>query len=196
MRIVALQASPNEGGLTASMAKQALSGAARAGAETELVHLCQLSLESCRACDTGWGLCRQEGRCVIEDDLEAVRAKMAEADAVVISTPVYFGDVAEVLKAFFDRLRRCQFAGPEDARLSGKYLLGIAAAGGGGGGGPTCLVSMERYYAHMGMRVFDELIATRRSREYMLETAELAGTVPTAPEILPTEIFLFAILSL
>ncbi len=175
MKILALQASPNLDGLTASMAQQALAGAQGAGAETELLHLCQLNLASCRACENGWGQCRQEGRCVIDDDLEQVREKMAAADALVLSTPVYFGDVAEVLKAFFDRLRRCQFAGPEETRMSGKYILGIAAAGGSGGGGPTCLVSMERYYAHMGLRAFDQLIVTRRSRDYMLEAAHRAG---------------------
>jgi len=175
MKIVALQASPNEDGLTASMAKRALAGAEAAGAETELLHLCQLELASCRACETGWGQCRRDGTCVIEDDLATVRAKMTAADGIVVATPVYFGDVAEVLKAFFDRLRRCHFGGPEEERLSGKSVLGIAAAGGSGGGGPTCLVSMERYYAHMGMRAFDQMIVTRRSRDYMLEAAERAG---------------------
>ncbi len=175
MKVLGLQASPNEHGLTASMAEKALAGARKAGAKTELVHLCQLDLATCRACDTGWGLCRQEGRCIIEDDLAAVRAKMTEAEAIVLATPVYFGDVAEVLKACFDRLRRCQFGGPEETRMIGAFVLGIAAAGGSGGGGPTCLVSMDRYYAHMGLRTFDQMIATRRSRDYMLETAERAG---------------------
>src|SRR5574340_914720 len=178
MRVIALQASPNQDGLTASMAKQALAGAEAAGAETELIHLCTLELESCQACENGWGECRREGKCTIDDDMEKVRAKLVEADALVLSTPVYFGDVSEVFKNFFDRLRRCQFAGPEERRMSGKFILGIAAAGGGGGGGPTCLVQMERYYAHMGMPVFDQLIATRRSREYMLEAAKAAGGAP------------------
>ncbi len=100
---------------------------------------------------------------------------MTEADAIVLATPVYFGDVAEVLKACFDRLRRCQFGGPEEARMIGAFVLGLAAPGGSGAGGPWCLVSMERYYAHMGLRPFDEMVITRRSREYMLEAAERAG---------------------
>ncbi len=44
MRILVMQASPNEDGLTAGMAKQALAGAQAAGAETELVHLRKLKL--------------------------------------------------------------------------------------------------------------------------------------------------------
>jgi len=167
MRILVMQASPNEDGLTASMAKEAMAGAQAAGATTELLHLRKLKLEACRACEDGWGKCRRESLCIIE--------KMAQADAVILSTPVYFGDVAEVVKNFFDRLRRCERAGPADPRVEGRWMLGIAAAGGGGGGGPSCLVSMDRYYAHLGLQMFDQMIVTRRSREYMLPAARQAG---------------------
>jgi hypothetical protein len=34
---------------------------------------------------------------------------------------------------------------------------------------------MERYYAHIGLRMFDQMIATRRSRDYMLAAARDAG---------------------
>jgi multimeric flavodoxin WrbA len=175
MRVLAIQTSPNEDGLTASMAKAAMEGAKAAGAETELVHLCTLDIGVCQQCGQSWGKCREEGNCTIEDDLNSVRDKIAAADALVLATPVYFGDVYEVFKCFFDRLRRCQFAGPEERKVEGRWILSIAAAGGRGGGGPTCLVSMERYYSHMGMRSFDQLIATRRSREYMLKAARGAG---------------------
>lgn len=175
MRILVMQASPNEDGLTASMAKEAMAGAKAAGADTELVHLRELKLEACRACDDGWGKCRRESLCIIEDDIEMVRDKMAAADGIVLSTPVYFGDVAEVVKNFFDRLRRCERAGPEEPRVEGRWVLAIGAAGGGGGGGPTCLVATERYAAHMGMPIFDQMIVTRRSREYMLPAARAAG---------------------
>jgi len=175
MRILALQASPNEDGLTATMAKEAMAGAKAAGAEVELLHLRKLNLEACRACENGWGRCRRESLCIIEDDLEMVRDKISAADGVILSTPVYFGDVAEVVKNFADRLRRCERAGPSDPRVEGKWMLSIAAAGGGGGGGPTCLVALERYYAHLGLPVFDQLIVTRRSRDYMLRAARSAG---------------------
>ncbi len=175
MRILVLQASPNEDGLTATMAKEAMAGAQAAGADTELVHLKQMKLDACRACDDGWGKCRRESLCVIEDDIETVRTKMSEADGIVLSTPVYFGEVAEVVKNFFDRLRRCERAGPADPRVEGKWVLGIAAAGGGGGGGPSCLGVLERYFAHMGLPVFDQMIVTRRSRDYMVPAARQAG---------------------
>jgi multimeric flavodoxin WrbA len=175
MKILALQASPNLDGLTATMAQEAVAGAAAAGAETELLNLCQLSLGACLQCEDGWGKCRRDSLCIIDDDFESVRDKIAAADGVILSTPVYFGDVSEVVKKLLDRLRRCERAGPADPRVEGRWMLGIAAAGGGGGGGPTCLVSMERYYAHIGLPVFDQLVVTRRSRDYMLRAARASG---------------------
>jgi multimeric flavodoxin WrbA len=157
------------------MAKAALAGAEAAGAEIELINLKKQDLKACLACEDGWGKCRRESLCIIEDDLELVRAKMEAADGIILSTPVYFGEVAEVVKNCFDRLRRCERAGPVDPRVEGRWMLNIAAAGGGGGGGPTCLVVMERYCAHMGLPIFDTLIVTRRSREYMLTAARGAG---------------------
>lgn len=174
LKIIGIQTSPNEDGLTATMARMALDGAAAAGAQVELVHLRKLNLEACRQCENGWGRCRREGLCIIEDDFESVRQRIGAANAVVVSTPVYFGDVSEVAKSFLDRLRRCEIH-TKDSALKGTPVLSIAAAGGGGGGGPTCLVSLERYYGVLGWPVFDGLIVTRRSREYMLLATRAAG---------------------
>lgn len=175
MYIVGLNASPNEGGLTASMLLQALEGASAGGAETRAVHMKTLELLACLQCDDGWGLCRREGRCVIEDDFQALREDLWRADALVISTPVYFGEVSEVAKSFLDRLRRCEVAGPPDNRFEGKFGLGIAAAGGSGGGIVSCQQALERYFQHLRMKVFDLIPVTRLSRGYKLDTARAAG---------------------
>jgi len=174
MKILGIQTSPNTDGLTATIAQMALDGAREAGARTELIHLCEAHLLPCRQCEQGWGLCREEGRCVIEDDFAEIRRNMGESDAIVVSTPVYFGDVSEVTKVFFDRLRRCE-RHTEQSSLKGTPVLSIAAAGGGGGGGPTSLASLERYFSVLGWPVFDGMIVTRRSREYMLVAARAAG---------------------
>ena len=43
-------------------------------------------------------------RCVIKDDLTPVYEEMHESDVVVLSSPVYFGDVSGQTKQFIDRL--------------------------------------------------------------------------------------------
>ena len=175
MRILGIQTSPNEDGLTASMALAALKGAEAAGAETDLIHLRKLDIRTCQACDRGWGICRSENRCIIEDDLQGLRERMGEADAVVVSTPVYFGEVSEITKSFFDRLRRCEFTLGEDSPVNGTPAIGISAAGGSGGGVVTALEMLERYLRMTGLRPFDLITVTRATSEHKLAMAEQAG---------------------
>ena len=175
MRVVGLNASPNEDGLTATMLEAALEGAAEAGAEVETIHLKRFAILSCRQCANGWGLCRKEGACIEEDDFADLKARLEAADAIILSTPVYFGEVSEVAKNFLDRLRRCAFAGPQANVLKGKPVIGIAAAGGSGGGIVSCQSILERYSNHLGLRIFDMIPVTRFTRSYKTETARAAG---------------------
>ncbi len=174
MKVLGIQTSPNPDGLTAQAAKAALEGAAAAGAETELIALTQLDVQSCRQCNDGWGICITESECVIEDDFHQVRSKIMDADAIVLSTPTYFGDVSEVTKSFFDRLRRTAMW-PGGPHTKGVWVLAIAAPGGSGGGGPSTLVSLEAYYGVCQMPTFDQLIFTQRNRHYMMKTGWQAG---------------------
>ena len=75
MRILMISGSRNPRGQTARAADALLEGATEAGGEVERVFLPALSIERCRQCeDSGWGLCREEGRCVIDDDFAAIVA--------------------------------------------------------------------------------------------------------------------------
>lgn len=175
MMIIGLNGSPNEDGLTATMLKAVLEGAAEAGAATDLVNMKSRKIKACMQCDDGWGRCRREGNCILEDDLQPIREDLWRADAIVLSTPVYFGEVSEIAKSFFDRLRRCEVAGPQENKMASKLALGIAAAGGSGGGIVSCQVVLERYFQHLGMRAFDMIPVTRLTREYKIDAARLAG---------------------
>jgi len=174
MKVLALHGSPNEGGLTESLAKAALAGAAELGAETELVRLTDLEIAHCGQCENGWGKCREEGWCVIEDDFEEVRQKIRDADAWVLVTPVYFGYLSESVRAFTDRLRRCN-TGAKGEGLAEKPVLGVAAAGGSGRGIATCLVSLDRLLTHLSAEIADLITVTRRSAEYKREACRAAA---------------------
>ena len=174
MKVVALHGSPNVDGLTESLATAALAGAAEAGAETEVVRLTDHEIAHCRQCDNGWGKCRKEGRCIVEDDFEQIRAKVREADAWILVTPVYFGDLSECVKAFTDRLRRCN-TGAKGEGLADKPVLGIAAAGGSGRGIAPCLVSMDRLFGHLNAETADLITVTRRSADYKRQACRAAA---------------------
>lgn len=176
MKVVALNASANRDGLTATCAIAMLAGAEEAGAQVALFHLRDAAIEHCRMCGNGWGPCRERAVCVIQDDFERIRRELLDADAWVLATPVYFGDLSELAKCFMDRLRRCNI-GPHGGQLKGKDFVAVAAAGGSGRGLGPCDDALERLVGSTGMRLVDIINVTRRSRAYKIDTLKAAGRV-------------------
>jgi multimeric flavodoxin WrbA len=173
--IVVLWASPNDDGLTAACAHAAEKGIQSTGAECRLVKLTDLNINACKACGNGWGTCRNEHECCVQDGFQALHDEVVKADALVIVTPVYWGDMAEVSKNFFDRLRRCEAIRREESPLFGKSMLAVAAAGGSGNGTLSCLTQLERLALHMGMRLLDGIPVKRLTRQYQLAAIESAA---------------------
>jgi multimeric flavodoxin WrbA len=46
----------------------------------------------------------------MDDDFAALHHRMLDADAYILVSPVYWGDLSETAKAFMDRVRRCEAA--------------------------------------------------------------------------------------
>ena len=176
MKVILISGSRNPQGQTARAAEAVLAGAAKAGAAVERAFLPSLVMERCRQCDdTGWGLCRKEGRCIIADDLKELVEKIRQADAVVMATPVYYSDLSESLRAFTDRLRRIGTHEAGRASIKGKPVLGVCVAGGGGGGAPACCMSLERVLVTAGLDVVEMIPVRRQNLEAKLPALELAG---------------------
>jgi len=105
MKVMAFNGSPRKEWNTATLLKKALEGALSRGAETDLIHLYDLNYKgciSCFACKTKGG--ESYGRCAVKDDLTPVFKKVAEADAIILGSPVYFGTVSGEMSSFMERL--------------------------------------------------------------------------------------------
>lgn len=172
-KVAVLWSSPNQDGLTASAKNQLIRGVEEAGAQIQEIHLNQKKLEHCRACGNGWGTCRQKGECVIHDDFAGIYRTLREADGIIWVSAVYWSDMTECFKAFFDRLRRCEAA--YNHFLQDKRCLLVACAGGTGRGTLECLTQLERGLTHMGMRAYDRIPVVRYNRDYMLPALAEAG---------------------
>ena len=182
MEILIMSGSRNPQGQTARAARAVLEGVTSAGSQGELMFLPPMSIERCRQCeDDGWGVCRSEGRCIIEDDFASLVAKLKSADAVVFATPVYFSDLSESLRAFLDRLRRTCVNEAGRERIEGKPALGVCVAGGGGGGAPACTVSLERVLRTTGFDVVDFIPVRRQNLDTKLPLLAAAGKWLAAP---------------
>ncbi len=172
--IFIITASPNADGLTAACADAAKRGVEGAGGSVEVVSLNALGIRGCEACGNGWGTCRPEHSCVIEDEFMPLKAKLLAAEGAILVTPVYWGQPAERMKYFLDRARRCE-ASHKESTLKGKPIALVAAAGGSGNGTVTCLADMELWCRHVGSVPFERIGVSRFNREQVLAVIEKAA---------------------
>jgi multimeric flavodoxin WrbA len=101
MRIIAIHGSPRTiRSSTRKLAGFVLAGAGEAGAETEMIDLCDHQVIPCTACEA----CTVNGVCVNDDDVPGLVARIKEADALVFGSPVYIDTISGQMKVFFDRL--------------------------------------------------------------------------------------------
>jgi multimeric flavodoxin WrbA len=190
MKALILSGSRNRQGQTAKAIKAVQKGIIAGKGKSEVVFLTELNLERCRQCDPdGWGLCRRESRCIIEDDFESLREKVKAADVMVFANPVYFGDLSESMRCFLDRYRRTLFkpgvSPPAGFPTSGGTpAIGISYAGGSGNGTVYCSASLERVLQTCGFDVVDMIQVRRQNFDFKLPILEMTGkwltTKPTS----------------
>lgn len=171
--VAVIWSSPNTDGLTASAKNQFIRGLEEAGANVREIHLNKKKIEHCRACGNGWGTCNKLGSCVIRDDFAEIYETLKEADGIVWISAVYWSEITECFKAFFDRLRRCDAV--HNHFLAEKRCILMACAGGTGRGTLECMTQLERGLTHMGMRVYDRIPVVRYNKDYVLPALVEAG---------------------
>jgi multimeric flavodoxin WrbA len=134
MKIIAVNGSPNRNGNTSLLVEEALRGAEEAGAEVEHLFLADHHLEFCRGCLSNGTrrFCMSTGRCVLPDDMEALKAKLHAADGIIFASPSYGIEPTARMKNFVtDRLG---LLAVYTSALKGKYFAGISTAGAIGAG--------------------------------------------------------------
>jgi multimeric flavodoxin WrbA len=119
MKILALIGSYRKNGNTSQAVDLVCEGlrkeAARAGSplEIETIFLGHLDIGGCRGCRACFD--RGEDKCPLRDDLPIVKAKMKQADGILVASSVYVDDVSGITKNWIDRLahvcHRPEFAG-------------------------------------------------------------------------------------
>lgn len=131
MNIVCLLGSPRSQSNSSTLARHLCEGARARGAEVRLFALNELDYRGCQGC---YACKRKLDHCILDDDLREVLAAVMVADALVLASPVYFGDVTAQLKGFIDRtfsyLVPDYYANSQPSRLPpGKKLVMVLTQG-------------------------------------------------------------------
>ncbi|MFA6142076.1 MAG: flavodoxin family protein [Candidatus Omnitrophota bacterium] len=131
-KILVLSGSPKKNGNTATLVGWFAEGARSKGAEVEVVDTAFLKYKStgctsCRACQRS-----DKYECAIDDEAKPILAKMADADVIVMATPLYFFAMSAQLKLITDRMfslyKWDNEADTMETPLKGKTLILIASA--------------------------------------------------------------------
>ncbi|MDR2044188.1 MAG: flavodoxin family protein [Clostridium sp.] len=163
MDYLIISGNPKQDGLCASVTAAIRRGAQDGGARVQVLTVD--GMEACRCCGNGWGTCREKHRCAFgRDGFDAAQQAVKDAELLCLITPVYWGETAEGLKAFLDKLRRCEFG--QNGAMSGKPVLLAASPGGSGNGLLTCLDQMDRFCRHTGAVIFDYIGINRWNSDY------------------------------
>ena len=177
MKMIVLIGSRDPQGRTSRAANALIEGATAAGAAVESIRLLDHDIRMCiQRGQDGFGDCLAKGVCKLEDDFEPLVAKLRAADLMVFVTPVYWGEISEIMRAFLDRLRRICLHDDGKRGIAGKPAVAVCVAGGGGGGSPHSAEAMNRILSHCGIDVLDVVPARKQNFDLKLDVLRLTGT--------------------
>ncbi|MDR3204242.1 MAG: flavodoxin family protein [Deltaproteobacteria bacterium] len=156
MKITAVLGSPRIDSNSTKLAEAALRALEADKPEIKKFILNDLKIKGCQGCYSCKG---KTETCAYADDIFRVLASAADCDMLILSGPIYIGDVISQLKAFIDRcfswLKPNYLNQPQPSRLSsGKKLLFIVTQG---NPDPDCysgvLKTYQSFFERLGFTV-------------------------------------------
>lgn len=101
MKVLLINGSPRKEGNTFLALSEVADTLNAEGVDTEIMHIGNKAVQGCIACFR----CKELGHCAFNDELYAqARAKLEEADGVIVGSPVYYAGPNGSLCALLDRL--------------------------------------------------------------------------------------------
>jgi len=168
VKVLAVLGSPRKRGLSSALSDSALEGAKEAGAQTEKIFLSDFDMEACQDCvELG---CYDDQQCTFPDDYEEVSERMDGADALVVATPVYWGDVSNSMHWILSKKMRMRAEA-----TNGQPVLPIAVAGGTGNGLLEAMKPLYLCFEKLRYRSLAAFPVTRFNLERCHEQARAGG---------------------
>ena len=142
MKVLLINGSPRKDGNTAIALNEMIKVFESQGIETELLHIGGKDIRGCIAC----GKCRQLGHCVFDDIVVQASQKLAEADGLVVGSPVYYASANGTVVSFMDSLF---YSNRADLRMKVGAAVSVARRG----GQTTTFDQLNKYFTISGMPV-------------------------------------------
>ena len=141
-KVILLNGSPRANGCTAEALGEMIKVFNAERVETELIQVGSKDIRGCIAC----GQCGRLGKCVFDDLVNEVAPKFAEADGLVIGSPVYYGSPNGNILSFLDRLFY-------STSFSKHMKVGAAVVSCRRGGNTASFDVLNKYFTISGMPV-------------------------------------------
>ena len=125
MKTIIINASPRKNWNTAQLLKEAQRGAESVGAEVEYVDLYDLDFAGCRSCLACKLKDVKHPGCVWRDDLSPLISRILTADALIIGTPIYYGEPTAQFRALMERLVFCTMPYQQGSYFNGHVNAGF-----------------------------------------------------------------------
>ena len=142
MKVLLINGSPRVGGNTSIALGEMEKIFQQEGIQVETVQVGNKAIRGCVACLS----CMEKGKCVFDDLVNETAPKFAEADGLVIASPVYYASANGTLISFIDRLF---YSTPFDKTMK----VGAAVAVARRGGVSATFDELNKYFAISGMPI-------------------------------------------
>ena len=119
-KVIVISTSLRAGSNSDMLADKFIEGALQAGHEVEKISLIGKDIRFCRGCLA----CQKLGKCVIQDDVDAIMQKVLHADVIVWATPIYYFEMSGQMKVLIDRMNALYTL---DYQFRDVYMLTVAA---------------------------------------------------------------------
>ena len=100
MKVLMINGSPEKDSCTNRALTEIANTLKSEGIDSEIVAIGREAIRGCLAC----GGCKKLGRCVVDDVVNAVAARLDEFDAFIVGSPVYYASGNGTVYSFLDRL--------------------------------------------------------------------------------------------
>ena len=142
MKVLLINGSPHKAGCTFTALSEVAQTLQKNNIETEIFHIGVKPIAGCIAC----GKCKETGKCVFDDGVNHLGARLDEFNGIILGSPVYYAGPAGQMCAFCDRLF---FSNAK--KMAGKLASAVVSCR--RGGATAAFDRLNKYFTIVNMQV-------------------------------------------